>query len=74
MAHVDHKIDCVVCKGVGKLERPYQLSDEAGMKKVCAIKLREHGYSIRQIAKFLGYSSPSSVQVILDKNYARNKG
>jgi len=54
---------CPVCKGAGIIENPKH-TDEIGMKKVCAEALKQHGYSVRQIMKFIGYKSPNSVQKI----------
>lgn len=60
-------ICCPVCKGTGKLEDRSLLNKakEIERKKNAAIKLREIGYSIREIQRMLGYKSPRSIHLFL---------
>jgi len=41
-------------------------SKDISLKKNIAVKLREDGYSIRQIMQILGYKSPRSVVVLME--------
>lgn len=57
---------CPICKGIGRLESPFsKKKSEARDKHSIALMLREEGYSIRQIMRFLDYKSPNTVQEIL---------
>ncbi len=61
--------ECPVCKGTGKYKLPHKMKvDSMEIKKEIAFKLRERGYSIRQIMVALGYKSPLSIQLFLKKN------
>ena len=63
------KHKCPACKGTGELDvLPRHIEDnQFGMKQLVAETLTEKGYSLRQIAKILGYKSPRSVQYLLEK-------
>ncbi len=62
------KCVCPICNGSGKFQLPRKIQiDSAEIKKQMAIKLREKGYSIRQIQVALGYKSPRSISIILKK-------
>jgi transposase len=54
------KITCVICKGTGLMEQPPKEAIEG--RKYMAKRLREAGWSIRKIAKKLGYKSHYVVQ------------
>ena len=59
---------CPVCHGTGMLSAPNKVArDLAQERKEMAKVLRDHGYSIRQIADFLGWKSPRSVVVALEQ-------
>lgn len=59
---------CPVCKGKGELPEPRQvLRDRTRERRDMARVLRANGYSIRQIADFLGWKSPRSVVVALEQ-------
>lgn len=65
---MNKKIQCPVCRGTGHIEAPnLRNEDEVTAKHRIAAMLREDGYSIRQIMRFLGYKSPSAVQFILKR-------
>lgn len=57
------EIKCPVCKGKGRLLGP---SHQAVSNGVAARLLRDEGYSIREIMRFLGYKSPRSVAILLE--------
>jgi hypothetical protein len=58
---------CPICEGKGVIEAPYQNArDECQERREMARTLREAGYSIRQIARALGYKSPRSVVLALE--------
>ena len=58
---------CPICKGKGELPEPRQVGrDRAKEKREMARVLRANGYSIRQIADFIGYKSPRSVVLALN--------
>jgi division protein CdvB (Snf7/Vps24/ESCRT-III family) len=58
---------CPVCDGEGVLPESYRhLRDEKEMKREMAKVLDEHGFSLRQIAKALGYKSHRSVVLALE--------
>lgn len=57
------KVTCPFCKGDGCIPTPrLRLIDD---KKFMIVTLRAAGYSIREIAKKLGYKAHSQVQAIL---------
>lgn len=57
---------CPICKGTGQLEPPGKQNKGAVINNTVMAKLlRKEGYSLRQIAKFLGYNSPQSVVLCL---------
>lgn len=58
---------CPVCKGKGNLPEPRKVArDRAAERRAMAKVLRSNGYSIRQIADFLGWKSPRSVVEALE--------
>jgi ribosomal protein L15E len=59
---------CPVCKGKGHLPEPRKIERDRAQERYAMAKvLRANGYSIRQIADFLGYKSPRSVVVALEQ-------
>jgi hypothetical protein len=57
---------CPICNGSGRIEFPYsKTKSDVADKHSVALMLREAGYSIRQIMRFLDYKSPNTVQEIL---------
>lgn len=70
-------VECPVCLGKGRIQTPFTTPPAAGQKPVSKTKerlirntimaklLREAGYSLREIARFLNYGSPRSVQLCL---------
>lgn len=61
---------CPLCKGQGIIQMDDPRRKEVDIyevKKEMAVKLREKGFSLRQIQKALGYKSVRSVVYILDK-------
>lgn len=60
------KINCICCKGTGKIDKPKKQSD-LQIKINAAKTLRKAGYSIREIMNLLGYKSPQAIQYILEK-------
>jgi transposase len=59
---------CPVCKGNGHLPEPRKIERDRTQERYAMAKvLRANGYSIRQIADFLGYKSPRSVSVALEQ-------
>lgn len=64
----ENNIICPICNGSGNLPETYshrklRLID----KKVMANLLRDKGYSIREIMRFLQYKSPRSVHELVKK-------
>jgi hypothetical protein len=58
---------CPICKGSGHLPEPHKVGrDKTEERKAMAKTLRDAGYSIRQIQKFLGYKSPRSIAAFLE--------
>ena len=69
MLEVRAEMKCPVCKGKGCLPEPRKIErDRASEKKAMAKTLRANGYSIRQIADFLGWKSPRSAAMALMEN------
>lgn len=61
---------CVACKGKGNIEasdKKNYKSDADGKNRRAAIILRNRNYTLRQIAKILGYKHPQSIQSLLNK-------
>jgi AraC-like DNA-binding protein len=67
----EHKIDCPVCNGTGRIDKPAHLIklDLDGKVAAAAQSLRKEGYTIREIAKVLGYKHPGSISHLLSKNH-----
>lgn len=62
---------CPICKGTGSIKKSFsnfEKKTEIADKHSIAYMLRESGYSIREIMKFLGYKSPNTIQSILKGN------
>ena len=58
---------CPVCKGMGSLPPPASgVRDEVKERRDMARVLRNNGYSLRQIQKFIGWKSVGSVQKALE--------
>lgn len=65
-----NKIPCVACNGSGVVELPKKkLSkiDKDGRFKEAAHKLRDAGYTLREIAAMLGYKGAQSIAHLLNK-------
>lgn len=76
-------IKCPVCKGDGEIDlsslrkrmgikgavkvETSKKQQRVQMNTIMAKLLRQEGYSFREIAKFLGYASPRSVQMCLKR-------
>lgn len=59
---------CPICNGSGELPEPHdRIKDKKSERREAAKVLRAAGYSIRQIADFLGYKSPRSVVLALEE-------
>lgn len=59
---------CPICKGSGKLEDPHKMQvDQVSVNTDIAKKLREKGFSIRQIMRALNYKSTRSITELLKK-------
>lgn len=59
---------CPICKGSGKLEDPHKMQvDQVEVNAAMAKKLREKGFSIRQIMRALNYKSTHSITELLKK-------
>ena len=62
------KDKCPVCKGTGEIHGPNEsIRDRQKRRSEIANKLRDTGYSIREIAALMGYKSPNSVFILLEK-------
>ena len=62
------KLKCPVCKGSGEVPPPSEKIKERQRRRAeVANKLRDKGYSIREIAALMGYKSPNSVFILLEK-------
>lgn len=62
------KINCPMCNGEGKIEQPHFKQKIMKEKYQTAIRMHKEGYSIREIAKAMGYKSPRSVHKLLKEN------
>ena len=58
------KMKCPICKGSGFLEEPLT----SKTKQEAVLTLIKNGFSQRMTQRLLGYKSPRSVSVILEKN------
>ena len=63
------KITCPVCGGNGQLEAPKGKTkqDPDGRFAHAAKALKAEGYTVREIARLLGYKHPGSVSHLLSK-------
>ena len=57
------KVKCPICKGLGEIEAPKRLGTD--FKRRATETLRDNGFSLRDIQKYLGYKSVCSVQHFL---------
>jgi len=55
-----------MCKGIGIIPDPGLKQKVMDGKKIFAKALRDKGYSIREIMKYMNYKSPRSVQKLID--------
>lgn len=53
---------CPLCSGTGKVEKIIPIDDARTFAK----KLREHGYSWRQIADAMGYKSHNAAKYLVE--------
>lgn len=61
-------VECPICDGTGKIERPNSAIENGLLLKIITSHaLFEHGYSLRQIARFLKVKSPNTIQYYLNK-------
>ena len=60
------KIKCPMCNGCGELEQPLFRQKLMQEKKQTALRMREQGYSIREIMTAMGYKSPRSFYQIIN--------
>lgn len=61
-----NECECPICEGTGLVTDPRKLEiDTTEVKRGMAKKLRNFGYSFRQIQNALGYKSVRSVQHLL---------
>ena len=63
---------CPICKN-GILPDPRSKTRRVVTKTIMARLLREAGYSLREIGAFLGYKSPRSVQLCLERKSFHEK-
>lgn len=59
---------CPTCNGKGKIEIAVSYTET---HRPLAHELKNKGYTIRDIAKFLGYKNPGSVSHLLSKKPVR---
>lgn len=62
-----HKINCPVCKGLGKIQEPQFRKDILKQKEKATKILRKSGFSFREIMRIMSYKSPGSVRNWLNK-------
>lgn len=62
------KFCCPVCEGTGEVTFSVPIGVPALRKrhKIIAVKMRKKGYTIRNIMKALGYTSPGSISYLLN--------
>lgn len=61
---------CPICNGSGKIEDPRSEALKKmsiNLKKKAVIILHKEGFGLRQIQRLIGYKSPRSVAVIINK-------
>jgi C4-type Zn-finger protein len=58
---------CPICKGSGEIPDSRKRVPKAIDNAIMSGLLRDAGYSIREIMKFLGYKSPRSVALCLER-------
>lgn len=63
---------CPTCQGSGVVSVVVAVSKTATARPL-AIKLRNDGYSIREIAAMLGYTHPGSISNLLRENGKKKK-
>ena len=60
------KHTCPICNGSGKIVAPNKMPDNAQAERAdIAKRLRERGYSIREIMRLMNYKSPLSITLLL---------
>ena len=59
---LSNTIPCYVCNGSGTINVP--VGKEQSEKRRAAVVLLDQGFGIREVARMLGYKSPSSVKYI----------
>jgi hypothetical protein len=65
---VKKKILCPTCRGFGEIDEPNNtMGAKSKRQSKIAHTLKKEGYSYREIAALMGYSSPHSVSVLLLK-------
>jgi len=65
------KVQCVICKGQGKINAPNKSVIE--MRQDMSIILRKSGYTLDQIAIFLGYKGRQGVYRSLNRKNGKMK-
>lgn len=63
----NEKKKCPLCNGCGKVEVPTGRKPVSEENEAYAKAMREAGYTIRKIAKTLGYKHPGSISHLLSK-------
>jgi hypothetical protein len=63
----DRKIKCPMCDGCGEIHAPEFKHKLMIEKRQTALRMREEGYSFREIMRAMGYKSMRSVQNLLGK-------
>ena len=64
---MDGKTKCPMCNGCGEIKQPHFQQKIMKEKSLMAQRMREQGYSIREIMKTMGYKSPKSVMDLLKR-------
>lgn len=59
---LSNTVPCYVCSGTGNIDVP--VGKEQSEKRRAAAVLLDQGFGIREVARMLGYKSPSSVKYI----------
>lgn len=65
---ITEETNCPLCKGKGRLKAPRGKHGKRIINNsIMAKLLRDRGYSLREIGAFLGYKSPRSVELCLER-------
>lgn len=60
------QIECPICKGSGKIKGAKKTAETRKRRRAdIAKRLKEEGYSIREIMALMGYKSPQSITLLL---------